>query len=197
MTGLTFKNCDIFHRRVCIYLSSIGLGLSGFLTVGCTQIPPHSFSNPTVTSSNVISDASSKTPKEIKNVDKAQYLPISARAKLGDRIINLEVALTPTQQSKGLMFRSTLADDRGMLFIFNPPMAIGFWMKNVPVPLDMVFTFEGKIVAIAASVPPCKTNPCPIYPSTPVVTDQVIELRAGLTKEMGLKLGDSVTIEKL
>jgi uncharacterized protein len=206
MTGLTFKNCDTFYRRVYIYLGSISLGLSGFLTMGCTPISPTSSSILPLTASNastnVISDPASNPNKLVvteKNREpdgeKAQYLPITARAKIAGRIINLEVTRTISEQSKGLMFRSTLPDDRGMLFNFDPPQSISFWMKNVPVPLDMVFIYQGKIVAIAPSAAPCKATPCAVYPSTPVVTDRVIELRSGLAKEMGLKLGDRVTFE--
>jgi uncharacterized protein len=204
MTGLTFKNCDTFYRRVWIYLGSMGLGLSSFLTMGCTPISPNSSSILPLTSPNVISDTA-PTPNKLvigensktQNVEKAQYLPITARAKIAGRTINLEVTRTIPEQSKGLMFRSTLPDDRGMLFNFDPPQSISFWMKNVPVPLDMVFIYQGKVVAIAANAPPCKAIPCPIYPSTPVVTDQVIELRAGLTEEIGLKLGDRITVENI
>jgi len=111
------------------------------------------------------------------------------------RVINLEVTRTISEQSKGLMFRNTLPDDRGMLFNFDPPQSVSFWMQNVPVPLDMVFIYQSKIVAIASSAAPCKANPCAIYPSSPVFTDLVIELRSGLAKEIGLKLGDLVTVE--
>jgi len=116
MAGLTFKNRDTFHAPLSICLRSMALGLGSSLTVGCTQIPA---SNP-------------------KN-EKAQYLPITARAEMGGRVINLEVTRSITEQSQGLMFRTTLPDDRGMLFNFDPPQAVSFWMQNVPVPLDIVF----------------------------------------------------------
>jgi len=177
MAGLTFKNRDTFHAPLLIYLRFMALGLGSSLTVGCTQIPTNS--------------SSITIPKN----EKAQYLPITARAKMGGQVINLEVTRTISEQSKGLMFRNTLPDDRGMLFNFDPPQAVSFWMQNVPVPLDMVFIYQSKIVAIASSAAPCKANPCAIYPSSPVFTDLVIELRSGLAKEIGLKLGDLVTVE--
>lgn len=223
MAGLTFKNCDTFYGRVCIYLGCMGLGLSGFLFIDCGQISANRLSILPLTSSNaslnvslnikpenVKSDVFSNLNENLnKNIgrnldrlttkikDRAQYLPVTAKAKIADRIINLEVTRNPIEQSKGLMFRSTLPDDRGMLFNFNPPQEIGFWMKNVPVPLDIVFIYQNKIVAIAANALPCKAEPCPIYPTPSVVADRVIELRAGLTREMKLKLGDRVTVEKI
>jgi uncharacterized protein len=214
MTGLTFKNCDTFYDRVCIYLGCMGLGLSGFLIIGCGQVSADSLSILPLTSLNVISDVSSSpnkntdnTPdkslnkltaiKKTKVTDRAQYLPVTVKAIIADRMIELEVTRNSIERSKGLMFRSTLPDDRGMLFNFNPPQAIGFWMKNVPVPLDMIFIYQNKIVAIAPNAIPCKTEPCTIYPDNPVVADQVIEVRGGLAKEMKLKLGDRVVIEKI
>jgi uncharacterized protein len=95
------------------------------------------------------------------------------------------------------MFRPTLDEDRGMLFNFDPPQALSFWMKNVPVPLDMVFVYQGKVVAIAPNVPPCKTDECPLYPENPVTSDRVIELRSGLTKKIDLNVGDQLKIEKI
>jgi len=221
MTGLTFKNCDTFYDRVCIDLGftgeftsrfvrgfanrfigcSVGLGLS-VLTMGCLQAPANNLSSHVLTSSTIISDTrliinKSKPNKKAQTADKAQYLPITARARIAGRTINLEVTRNTTEQSQGLMFRATLPSDRGMLFNFNPPQAISFWMKNVPVPLDMVFIYQGKVVALAPNVPPCKADPCAVYPEIPVVTDRVIELRTGRIKELGLKLGDRITIENL
>ncbi len=199
MTGLINKNSDTFRRRVTIFLSCMVVGLCGFGNYGqvlakTVSIHPKSPAN----SINTISDATTKTkPTSIKIKNAPQYLPITARVKISGRIINLEVTRTVAEQSKGLMFRSTLPDNRGMLFNFMPAQAIGFWMKDVPVPLDMVFIFEGKVVAIVSGASPCKANPCKIYPENPVVTDQVIELRAGLADVLGLKLGDRISVESL
>ncbi|MEP0796035.1 DUF192 domain-containing protein [Trichocoleus sp. DQ-A3] len=125
---------------------------------------------------------------------RGQTLPISAKATMAGQVIQLEVARTPQQQQMGLMYRTSLADDRGMLFLFNPPQPINFWMKNTLIPLDMVFMLDGVVKEIVADVPPCKTSLCPTYgPNTPV--NQVIELRGGRAAELGLKAGDRVTIQ--
>jgi hypothetical protein len=96
----------------------------------------------------------------------------------------------------GLMYRTTLADDRGMLFPFEPPQPVSFWMKNVRIPLDMIFLRDGEVKAIAASVPPCTAEPCPTY-GPPTAVNQVIELRGGRAAELGLKVGDRVKIKFL
>lgn len=125
-----------------------------------------------------------------------QLLPISAQVEIANQLIRLEVAQTPDQQAMGLMYRSSLAGDRGMLFPFSPARRVGFWMKNVTISLDMVFLRQGRVEAIEQDVPPCAVEPCPTYgPAVPV--DQVIELRGGRAAELGLKVGDRLTIQPL
>jgi uncharacterized protein len=125
-----------------------------------------------------------------------QNLPISAQFAIGNRIVGLEVAETSEQQATGLMYRTTLAGDRGMLFEFNPPQNVRFWMKDVVIPLDMIFVKDGKVKAILAAVPPCKTTPCPTY-GPGISIDRVIELRGGRAKELGLNVGASIDIKFL
>ncbi len=126
-----------------------------------------------------------------------QNLPISARATIGGQVIQLEVARTVEQQAMGLMYRKSLADDRGMLFPFNPPRPVNFWMKNVAINLDMIFLRDGQVQAIAANVPPCREIPCPTYGPGATAIDQVIELRGGRASELGLKVGDRIAVEFL
>jgi len=129
-----------------------------------------------------------------------QVLAIGAIARFEavDLEIELEVAQTPEEQSRGLMFRAaeSLPDHRGMIFSFNPPRQVSFWMKNVPISLDMVFIHEGKIIDIANNVPACSAEPCPTYGPDQLV-DHVIELRGGRAEAMGLAVGDGVELEFL
>jgi len=83
-----------------------------------------------------------------------------------------------------------------MLFPFDPPRPVIFWMKNTPSPLDMVFLLNGEVKAIAADARPCAADPCPTYGSDDAV-NQVIELRSGRAKELGLQVGDRLSIEFL
>ncbi|WP_041555368.1 DUF192 domain-containing protein [Nostoc sp. PCC 7524] len=126
-----------------------------------------------------------------------QTLPISAKAKIPNGIeIELEVAKTPEQQTMGLMYRPALPDNRGMLFTFPTAQPARFWMKNVPVALDMVFLQNGVVKYIETAAPPCASEPCPTYgPNVPI--DKVIELRSGRAAELNLKIGDSIKIEFL
>jgi hypothetical protein len=115
---------------------------------------------------------------------------------VGEAIIQLEVAETPQQQQIGLMNRTQLADDRGMLFPFDPPRPVAFWMKNTLIPLDMVFVRNNQVAYVARNVPPCKADPCSTY-GTPVEIDQVIELRGGRAAELGIKPGDRLVVQPI
>lgn len=134
--------------------------------------------------------------RQMSQNPQAQVLPVSAQIQVREAIIDLEVARSPQAQALGLMYRQSLPDNRGMLFPFDPPQQVRFWMKNVPIPLDMVFLQAGTVKAIASQVPPCRHSPCPTYgPDIPV--DQVLELRGGRAEELGLKVGDRLVIHYL
>lgn len=168
----------------------IGLGmLLGIWVISCSPAVP----NISATSNPIV--VAQATPSPAPQF-RGQMLPISAQATIAGKTINLEVTRTPEQQALGLMYRTALPDDRGMLFEFYPPQPVSFWMKNVKIPLDMIFLRQGVVRAIASAVPPCNTNPCPTYgPNTPI--DQVIELRGGRAAQLGLRVGDRVTVRFL
>ena len=150
-------------------------------------------------STPVPADSQTETPLEcVESISGkgGQMLPITAKATVKDRVIDLEVAQTPEQQMLGLMYRQCLPPNQGMLFSFNRPRYAQFWMKNVVISLDMLFLYQGEIKAIATDVPPCHRDPCPTY-GTRTLIDRVIELRGGRAAELGLEVGDRVTIEFL
>lgn len=125
---------------------------------------------------------------------KPQMLTIGAEAQTqSSYTIKLELPQNAEQQAKGLMFRKHLPDNRGMLFRFGPPQPVRFWMKNTPIPLDMIFLRQGKVVAVVASAPPCTSNPCPTY-GTEIPVNQVIELRGGRATQLGIKAGDRLPV---
>jgi uncharacterized protein len=105
------------------------------------------------------------------------------------RAFTVEVAATSPQQAKGLMFRTALADDRGMIFPFGDERMASFWMKNTPIPLDIIFIrADGKIENIAENTIPYSLEP--VGSTAPVAA--VLELRGGLTGELGIAPGDVV-----
>lgn len=161
-------------------LSVVSLGAVSVMLMGCT--------NPMSAASGAPETASPPA-----SVSLGQSLPLSAEVKVSDQIILLEVAQTPAQQQMGLMYRTSLAGDRGMVFPFSPARRVGFWMKNVSINLDMVFVRAGKIVAIESQVPPCTAEPCAVYGPDALV-DQVVELRGGRAAELGIKVGDRFVV---
>ncbi|KAM3116484.1 DUF192 domain-containing protein [Phormidesmis sp. 146-33] len=169
-------------KRNFVQTSVMGLGLSVVL-MGCALS--------TADTSTQASDV------PIVQAAMAQDLPITAIADVAGKKIQLEVANTPQEQATGLMGRTSLRDDRGMLFPFNPPRPVQFWMKNTLISLDMIFVRQGVVKAIAVDVPPCKSDPCPVYGSGDEVVDQVIEVSGGRSKALGLKVGDRLPVQFL
>jgi uncharacterized protein len=127
-------------------------------------------------------------------ITSSQNLPISAKFQANNQVIKLEVAKTPKEQATGLMYRTFLDDNRGMLFEFRPAQKLKFWMKNCKIPLDIIFLRNGVVIAIAAKAPPCTADPCPNH-APPQPIDQVIEIRGSRATELGIKTGDQIKIK--
>ena len=103
---------------------------------------------------------------------------------------SVELAETSEQQALGLMFRDTLPDDQGMLFLFPVEAIRSFWMKNTRIALDIFyFDAELKLVSVSENVQPCRTQQCPNYPSKGPAR-YVLELNAGKAAELGVQAGD-------
>jgi uncharacterized membrane protein (UPF0127 family) len=122
------------------------------------------------------------------------------KVKIGENVIKLEVASTPEAIERGLMYRTSIAEDNGMVFLFVPPRPVKFWMYHTLIPLDMCFIYEGKIVKIFEDVPPChSTNPtdCPTYPKEDpgILVTEVVELKGGYAKRHNIKEGDKVEFD--
>jgi uncharacterized membrane protein (UPF0127 family) len=114
--------------------------------------------------------------------------PLIAETDKGERSFTIEIADDPGERSRGLMFRQEMDDDHGMLFVFEQNQPVGFWMKNTPLPLDLVFIGEdGKVRAIERGEP---FSEAPIAPDEPV--QFVLELNAGTAAEAGIENGDLI-----
>ena len=124
--------------------------------------------------------------------------PPGPRAVLPDgSIIKLELAVTPEEIRQGLMFRPSLPDDRGMLFLFEVRRVPAFWMKNTLIPLDLLFLDgDGKIAEIIPNAQPCKVEPCPQYIPTTLAW-AVLELNAGAAERYGLAAGDQLKFRRV
>ena len=105
----------------------------------------------------------------------------------------VEIAKENDELKKGLMFRSSLSDEKGMLFDFKVPQKVSMWMKNTYIPLDMLFINENKqIVFIAKNTIPQSLEL--ITFEKPVL--YVLEINAGLVDKLGIKIGDKINIKE-
>lgn len=107
--------------------------------------------------------------------------------------VAVEVADTNEERSQGLMYRESLPENAGMLFIFNEEAPRTFWMKNTLIPLDIIFIGADMVVDQVTTAQPCATEQCPIYPSVQPA-QYVVEVNAGFAHEHGIAAGDTVEI---
>ena len=111
------------------------------------------------------------------------------------KVLQVEVMVKDEDRAMGLMFRPSLAADRGMLFIFDRLDFHAIWMKNCKFPIDIVWLDEGKrVVHLAEAVPPCKADPCPVYEPQQRAA-YVVEMNAGQARREKAVIGASLSFE--
>jgi uncharacterized membrane protein (UPF0127 family) len=123
--------------------------------------------------------------------------PSTAKSKLpttpmtiGSKTFTLEIAATQDAREFGLMRRDSMPPDHGMIFVFQTPQKLPFWMKNTRIPLDIIYVDEqGKVDSVKQMQP---------YVETPVSSEGAvkwaIELNQGAAATAGVKAGDVLTI---
>ncbi|PID62993.1 MAG: hypothetical protein CR974_02435 [Gammaproteobacteria bacterium] len=115
--------------------------------------------------------------------------------RIGHAYFVAEVVDTPQTMARGMMFRSHMTDRQAMIFVFSRPKRVNFWMKNTLIALDMLFfAADGQLLEIKHRVQPCRSSPCPTYPSRSRRVQFVIELKAGSAKKYALKRGDKLHV---
>jgi hypothetical protein len=108
------------------------------------------------------------------------------------RVLQTEVMVKDEDRAMGLMFRPSLPYDHGMLFLFERPDFHGIWMKNCKFPIDILWLDEQhRIVHVAARVPPCRQEPCPVYQPLQRAS-YVVELNAGQARREKAMVGTTV-----
>jgi uncharacterized membrane protein (UPF0127 family) len=114
---------------------------------------------------------------------------VTITTQTGDHIFNVEIARTPTQHARGLMFRESMSPDEGMLFVFDSPREIAMWMKNTLISLDMIFVnAAGKIIRVARDTTPMSEDTIP----SGGPSKAVVELNAGTAARISVQAGDQV-----
>ena len=116
--------------------------------------------------------------------------------KINGKNINVEIADSPEERARGLAYRDSLAEQTGMLFVFDNSSILRFWMKNTLIPLDIIYIDENKrIVTLMENALPCLLDPCEIYSSSSPAK-YVLEINGGEADNLGIKEGDFVKIVK-
>jgi uncharacterized protein len=111
--------------------------------------------------------------------------------------VQAEIVDTPEAIQRGLMFRTSLGPNEGMLFVFERAGFYPFWMKNTLIPLDIIWIDERwRVVSVAESVPPCRADPCPTYPPAGNAR-YVVEVAAGFARTHHVARGDQLKVEGL
>lgn len=137
----------------------------------------------------VVSDTETIVPL---NGGKPQSGLDMATLKIGQIEVEVELAKTPRQREIGLMYRTSLPPNHGMLFIYPEKGQRNFWMKNTNVPLSLAYIRDDGHIVEVIHMEPSSAEVPPSYPSSENVR-YCLEMVKGWFKERGLKAGDKVT----
>ena len=125
-------------------------------------------------------------------VDFGEPVPLTVVSKDSKHVFQIERAITLDQQARGMMFRESMDPASGMLFEFDEPKIATIWMKNTPLPLDIIFVrSNGKILKIEHMAQPYKLRSA----SSEAIVAAVLELQGGRSKELGIMPGDIIQHE--
>ena len=113
---------------------------------------------------------------------------------INEKIIFVEVAITPEDRQRGLMERDLLEKDNGMLFVFSEEDTYSFWMKNMKISLDIIWiNADGNVVYFVEGAPPCVQSPCQTYsPNADAL--YVLEVNPGVIDVLGIEENTEVII---
>ncbi|MDP2666287.1 MAG: DUF192 domain-containing protein [Candidatus Diapherotrites archaeon] len=109
------------------------------------------------------------------------------------RCFSVAIVDTPELREQGLMFRTHLGADKGMLFIFPLEERYTFWMKNTLIPLDMIWISRDGIIMDIQTAIPCERYPCTVYTPRGKAL-YVLEVNAGAAEEAGMRIGDTLIL---
>jgi uncharacterized protein len=128
-------------------------------------------------------------PRSAATAPSAKLDTVEVLTSRGRVKFTVELAVTKAEQERGLMFRKSLAPDRGMLFPYNPPRPAAFWMKNTLIPLDIIYIApNGRVLSIARNAVPHDQTPLP----SGGVVGGVLEIAGGRAAQLGILPGDRV-----
>jgi uncharacterized membrane protein (UPF0127 family) len=121
---------------------------------------------------------------------------LRVRTRAGEVALSVEIAETQQARATGLMGRTTLAADSGMVFLFEAPTDGPFWMKDTLIPLSIAFWDAGGRIVSVLDMEPCRADPCPLY-SPGVTYVGAVEVNQGFFEDQGIRAGDTVSLQDL
>jgi hypothetical protein len=111
----------------------------------------------------------------------------------GEVVVHVEIADTKSERARGLMGRTELAEDAGMVFVFPQDSTSAFWMKDTLIPLSIAFYSKGGRILRILDMEPCRQDPCPLY--DPRATYRgALEVDKGAFQRWGVKVGDTLRV---
>ncbi|HEX5237777.1 MAG TPA: DUF192 domain-containing protein [Sphingomicrobium sp.] len=116
-------------------------------------------------------------------------MPLTIHSRNGAHHFIVDVAKTGAQQERGLMFVKSLGGNRGMIFPYDPPQSVAFWMENTLIPLDIIFIRANGTIARITEGKPLDESQLPS--GEPI--SAVLEIRGGRAHELGIRVGDKVS----
>ena len=120
--------------------------------------------------------------------------PLTVQTGKGDLLLRVQVADTDAARQTGLMYRRSMPETEGMLFIFEQVRPVAFWMKNTVLSLDILFIDDaGRVMNIARGTVPFSLDPIPAAGPARAV----LELNAGASARLGIQVGDRVRYQPL
>jgi len=128
-------------------------------------------------------------PAAVATRPSARLDTVEIQTSRGPVRFTVELAITPAEQQRGLMFRKSLAPDHGMLFPYSRPQRAAFWMKNTLIPLDIIYIApNGRVLSIARNAVPHDETPIP----SGGLIGGVLEIPGGRAAQLGILPGDRV-----
>ena len=122
--------------------------------------------------------------------------PLSTKVIVRGHTLYVDVAAIPAARERGLSGRTSLALDRGMLFVYPAPAKHGFWMRGMNFALDFIWIADKTVYELTRNVPPPRPGESPnmLEPYYPI--DMVLEVSAGTIDSLGIKEGDKIIINQ-
>lgn len=109
---------------------------------------------------------------------------------INKKCVFVEIADTQLKRSEGLMFRESLENDKGMLFVFEKPGIYNFWMKNTYIPLDIIWIYDNQIIHFITAQPCFDENCTSFGPNN--LSELVLEVNSGFVEKNNIKIGDPI-----